>query len=148
MYTMSKSKLSNILTRMFITLLGIGFIIWGVSTLMLGVFGDKGTAVITSIRREGGERNELVRGRYTYNIGYTFILPNGKRMDGNTKKIRDAIYLKADGKSRRAVRYFSFLPHINALEEDTKPGLGQLIFVGIGCFLMYVMNRRNYNLIE
>ena len=141
---MAKSKYSKLLTRLLITLLGIAFIAWGISTIMLGFFGDKCTAVITSIRREGGERNEAIRGQYTYNISYTFTLPNGKTVNGDTKKVGDATYLKADGKSKTAVRYFSFFPYINALEKDTKPGFGQLILVAIGCFLIYIMNRRNY----
>ena len=142
---MAKAKFSYLLTRLFITLLGIAFIAYGLSTIMLGFFGEKGTAVITSIRREGGERDQAIPGRYTYNIGYTFILPNGKSIDGNTKKVGDATYLKADGKSTMSVRYFSFLPYINALEKDTQPGFGQLIFVGIGCFLIFIMNRRKNN---
>ena len=139
---MAKSKFSKLLTRLIISLLGIAFIVWGISIIMLGVFGEKATAVITHIRREGGERDESIRGKYTYNISYTFTLPDGKEMIGYTKKVGDSVYLKADGKSKVAVRYFSFFPHINAMEKDTKPGFGQLIFVGLGGFLIYIINRR------
>ena len=139
---MTKTKFSKFLTRLFITLLGIAFISWGVSTIMLGIFGDKGTAIITNIRREGGERDEAIRGRYTYNISYTFTLPNGKNVHGNSKRVGDATYLKADGKSKAPVKYFSFFPYINVLEQDTNPDFGQLIFVGIGCFFIFIINRR------
>jgi len=108
----------------------------------LGLFGEKEIATITGIRREMGERNEVKRGRYTYNISYTFTLPGGKNISGSSKLIGDAVYLKADGKSKTAVRYFSFFPAINALEQDTKPGFGQLILVATGCFLIYIINRR------
>ena len=139
---MTKSKSPKLLTRIFITLLGFAFIVWGLATIALGFVGDNGTAVITDIRREGGERNEVIRGRYTYNISYTFTLPNGKSVNGFTKTVGNAIYLKADGKSKAAVKYFSFFPYINALEQDTKPGFGQLILVAVGCFLIFIMNRR------
>ncbi|MDP3912899.1 MAG: hypothetical protein Q8R96_04075 [Bacteroidota bacterium] len=108
----------------------------------MGFIGDKGTAVITDIRREGGERNEVKRGRYTYNISYTFTLPNGKSVNGFTRRIGSAVFLKADGKSKAAVKYFTFFPYINALEQDTKPGFGQLILFAAGCFLIFLMNRR------
>jgi len=139
---MTKPKSSKLPTRIFITLLGFAFIVWGLATISLGFIGDDGTAVITDIRREGGERNEVKRGRYTYNISYTFTLPNGKSVNGFTKTVGNAIYLKVDGKSKAAVKYFSFFPYINALEQDTKPGFGQLILVAVGCFLIFTMNRR------
>ncbi|MDP2889568.1 MAG: hypothetical protein Q8P34_11495 [Bacteroidota bacterium] len=139
---MSKPKLSKLLARIFITLLGFSFIVWGLTSITLGFIGEKGTAVITDIRREGGERNEVKRGRYTYNISYTFKLPNGKSVNGFKKKIGDAVYLKADGKSKASVKYFSFFPYFNALELDTKPGFGQLILIAVGFFLIFIMNRR------
>ena len=132
----------KIVVRFFITLLGIAFIFWGLASMTLGYIGEKGTAVITNIRREGGERNEIQRGRYTYNISYTFNLPNGRSVNGLSKRIGDATFLKADGKSKASVRYFSFFPYINALEKDTRPGAGQFILVAAGCFLVFIINRR------
>lgn len=140
---MSRTKNSKSLPRLLITLLGIAFIAWGISIVMLGYIGVKETALITHIRREGGERNETIPGQYTYNISYTFTLPNGKSVSGVTKKIGDATYLKVDGKSKVSVKYFSFFPYINAMEKDTKLGFGQLILVGTGCLLIFLINRRS-----
>ena len=139
---MAKSKTGNGVMRVFITLLGVAFILWGITTVVLGFAGEKATAVITDIRREGGERNDVIAGRYTYNISYTFSLPNGKKVDGFSKKIGNSVYVKADGKSTTAVRYFASFPFINALEKDTGPGLGQLILAAAGLFLILVMNKR------
>jgi len=139
---MAKPKLSKLPARIFITLLGFAFIVWGLATITLGLIGNNATALITDIRREGGERNEVKRGSYTYNISYTFTLPNGKSVNGFTKTIGNAIYLKADGKSKAPVKYLSFFPYINALERDTNPGLGQLILIAVGFFLIFVMNKR------
>jgi len=122
-------------------LIGAAFIAWGLTTLALGFAGTKVTAVVTDIRREGGERNEVQRGRYTYNVSYTFMLPDGKNVNGVSKYIGDAVFLKADGKSKVPVRYFSFFPAINALASDTKPGIGQLVFVVMGVFLIYIINK-------
>lgn len=139
---MKRSNFNKIAVRIFMTLLGVAFIFYGSASIVLGIIGEKGTAVITNIRREGGERNEAKGGRYTYNISYTFQLPGGKSVNGLTKRIGNAIYLKADGKSEAAVRYFSFFPFINALETDTKPGFGQLAIVLAGCLMIFVVNRR------
>lgn len=139
---MTKPKSSKLLARIFITLLGFAFIVWGLATISLGFIGKDGKAIITDIRREGGERNEVKRGRYTYNISYTFTLPNGKSVNGFTKKISDAVYLKADGKTKTSVKYFSFFPYINAMEQDTNLGLGQLILIAVGFFLIFIMNKR------
>ena len=100
----------KLLPRIFITLLGIALILWAAEDLALSLFGERTTAVVTHIRREGGERADAAPGRYTYNISYTFTLPNGKSVDGFTKKIGGAVYQKADGTGRVAVRYFKALP--------------------------------------
>lgn len=112
----------------------------GTSTLTLGFIEKKGTAVITSIRCEGGERNEAIKGQYTYIISYTFKLPDGKSVDGYTRKIGNSVFMKADGKSFITVRYFELFPNINVLEKDAKPGPGQFILIAIGCFIIIIIN--------
>ena len=134
----SKLKLGRFFKQLFFTLLGIAFIAWGLVVVILGFAGEKAIAVITDVRREGGERNEVIPGRYTYNISYSFTLPNGREVYGFTKKIGDAVYVKADGKSKISVRYFASFPFINALEQNTKPGLGQFILCAAGCFLIFI----------
>ena len=130
------------LKRVFITLLGIAFIVYGVGMAMLGFVGTRATAVITSIRRQGGERDEAVPGRYTYSIGYRFALPDGRIVDGSTTRIGDSVYVKATGTSTAPVRYFAFFPYFNALESHTAPGIGQLIVAAAGVFIVFAENRR------
>lgn len=133
----------GLIPRILITLLGIGLIFMGASQIMLGFAGQSTSAVITSIRREGGERTDVRPGRYTYNISYAFTLPDGKEIDGFTKKIGDSVYLKADGTSTIRVRYFPAFPYVNALERDTGPGVGQLVLILAGGFLIYAVNRKS-----
>jgi hypothetical protein len=130
------------LPRLLITLLGLVFIFWGLSGVMLGFFGEETSAVITHIRREGGERNETIPNRYTYNISYRFTLPDGKAIDGFTKRVGNAVYLKVDGTSTVRVRYFPALPYINALKRDTGLGVGQMVLIVVGGFLIYAVNSR------
>ena len=128
--------------RIGISLLGLAFILWGFVSMALGLVGEKGVAVITHIRREGGERNEAIRGRYTYCIAYSFFLPDGRRMDGSTKRIGDSVYLKADGKTTAPVRYFASLPSLNSLEKDARPNPGHAVIIGTGAFLVWVINSK------
>ncbi len=130
------------LKRIFITLLGIAFIIYGVGMAMLGLVGTRATAMITSIRRQGGERDEAVPGRYTYIIGYRFELPDGRIIDGSTTRIGSSVYVKATGASTAPVRYFAFFPYFSALESHASPGIGQLIVAMAGGFLVFAANRR------
>lgn len=128
--------------RIFITLLGIALMVYGVGMVMLGIVGARATAVITSVRRQGGERDEAVPGRYTYSIGYRFALPDGRSIDGSTTKIGSSVYVKATGGSTAPVRYFKSFPYFNALESHTTPGIGQPIVAIAGGFIVFAENRR------
>ena len=79
----------KLLPRIFITLLGAALILWGAGKIALGIISEPEKAVITHIRREGGELTDIKPGRYTYNISYTFTLPDGKEINGFTKQIGD-----------------------------------------------------------
>ena len=132
----------GLIPRILITLLGIGLIFMGASEIMLDFAGKSASAVITDVRREGGERTDGKPGRYTYNISYTFTLHDGKEVNGFTKQIGDSVYLKTDGTSTVRVRYFHAFPYINAMEQDTGLGAGQVVLMIAGGFLIFVMNRK------
>jgi len=132
----------GLIPRILITVLGIGLIFMGMSQAILGFTGKSASAVITDIRREGGERTDGKPGRYTYNISYTFTLPDGKDVNGFTKHIGDSVYLKADGTSIVRVRYFSAFPYINAMERDAGLGVGQVVLMIAGGILIFLMNKK------
>ena len=138
---MKKKKISGVFAYVLITFIGVAFVAWGLILPVLRIAGERGTAVIDTVRREMGERNEVIPNRYTYNIGYTFTLPSGKKIGGFSRRIGNAVYFKASGSSTAPVRYFSFFPYINALEEDTEPNYRHLILIGAGVFLILVMRR-------
>ena len=132
----------KLLPRILISFLGVAFILWGVMNISLGIIGKPASAVVTNIRREGGERKDGRPGRYTYNISYTFTLPDGKVINGFAKKIGNAVYLKADGTGRMPVKYFKEMPYINSSAEDSQFSIGQVILIGIGVLLIFLMNRK------
>ncbi len=128
--------------RILLTILGIAMIALGAGRLALGIVGEQGIAVITSIRRQGGELTTVAKpGRYFYHIGYSFNLPDGRIIDGWTARIGDSTYIKADGKSTMTVRYLKVLPVVNTPESSTRLSLGQPVLIGLGIFLIVVMNR-------
>ncbi len=126
--------------RILISLLGTALILMGVTQIALGLVGETTTAIITSIRRVGGERTDGKPSRYNYDIGYTFTLPTGKTIDGFAKKIGDSVYLKPDGTSTMRVRYFGAFPYINFPDRDTGIGPGQLTLILAGGGLIYLIN--------
>lgn len=130
------------LPRILISLLGAAFILWAVGNITIGVLGEYTTAVVTDIRREGGERADAKPGQYTYSISYTFTLPNGNKINGFTKKIGDAVYIKADGSHKVAVRYLKAAPFVNTIEENTLLSLRQPILAGMGVILIVLINCR------
>ncbi len=132
----------KILPRILLSLLGLALILLGIANTALGVVGESDIAVITSVRRVGGERAGGRPGRYTYSIGYTFTLPDGKKIDGFTEKIGDSVYLKADGTSTARVRYFPGFPYFNAMEKDTGFGAGQVVLILTGSFIIFFMNSK------
>ncbi|MGV8137928.1 MAG: hypothetical protein AB2L20_22185 [Mangrovibacterium sp.] len=138
---MEKSKPSGRFSRIIITLIGVAFIVWALTLVVLRFAGERETAVIDTVRRELGRRSEANPNRYIYNISYTFTLPNGKAINGFSRRVGGAGYFKASGVSTAPVRYFSFFPYVNALEEDAEPGYKQLIMIIAGGVLIYFTNR-------
>lgn len=132
---------NNVFMKGFIVILGVMFILWSSSLITLGFAGKSRVATITHVRREGGERNETIGGRYLYNLSYSFKLPNGKSINGVTKKIGSGVYIK-NPNTITTIKYFEFFPNVNALVEDTKLGLKQVIYIGIGVLLIYSGTRK------
>lgn len=124
--------------RLLLAIIGAMILMWGSTTVLLGLIGTRDTATITSIRRQGGQRNEVIPNRYTYSIGYTFEPPDGRTIDGTTTHVGSPIYSKASGNSTQPVRYFAAWPYINALEADTGLHPGPFLLILAGGTLLHI----------
>jgi hypothetical protein len=133
-------KKSKLLLRILITLAGAVLTLTGSAQMLLGLAGERVTAVVTSVRREAEEPGDAGSGKYTYRVGYTFYLPDGREISGYAKQIGDAVYLKADGTSTIAVRYFTGFPWLSVPEANTGIRAGQFVFILIGVGLMWLFN--------
>lgn len=52
--------------RILISIIGVALMLWGLGDLALGIYGNRAVAVITSIRSQGAERDDVKPGQYTY----------------------------------------------------------------------------------
>lgn len=125
------------LTNGLLSALACLLIAWSLGMPLLGVCGTQVIGQITTVRKQGGERNESVAGRYTYAIGYQFQLPDGRTVAGATTHVGN-YYQVYDLPAAAAapIRYCSWLPAVNALEVDTRPGLEQAIVLLVGALLL------------
>lgn len=135
---MFSSNINKKFGAAFVIFIAIMFVVSGLVRVSLGLIGEKDTALITNIRRQGGERNDSTPNRYTYSISYSFTLPNGKKVDGSTYKIGNAVYVKVSklNISKVSVRYLKVFPQINALETDSGIKMGNIIIIGAGIIIL------------
>lgn len=134
----NKSRSSDIFWRIIISLVGIALIFMAVVNLMLFFFGETAYANVVTRRVGGSNDNSLVEYRYEWSLDYTFTDKNGEQRSGHTTRRGSDMSVKIDNK----VYYFLFAPAINSLESETKPNVSQLVLVGFGVLLIYVMNSK------
>ena len=121
----------HILARHYIGCRARALMIMALSNLLLFIVGSHATASI-STRRYGGERPGAVNeNRYTWYVDYTFTADSGLTYEGHLTKLGSATNVSVENK----VRYFSFAPFINTLEDTAGPNLGQLVMFCSGCVL-------------
>lgn len=125
------------MARVLLFILGIGFVVWGAAVAGLAFFGTETSAVITSIRREGGQHPGSIPNRYTYNVHYSFTTTSGTVKSGFSKKVGSAFYSNSGGKSSTTIVYYPALPFVNALKSDVDTPYRQLMYIAAGCLLMF-----------
>ncbi len=138
-----KVKLSEAFWKWVLTILGVAFICVVIMQLSLGLIGVSANGVITSYRRNGGERAEAIPNRYTYSLGYSYRI-DGKHYTGTSTVIGSPLFIKPSGNDSINVRYFHFAPMISVLEAETTLNLGHGVMFGVGVFLINVLKpKRN-----
>ena len=126
-----------------ILLLGTGLLLllYGLTIPLLPHIGQRAQGEITSIRRELGDRRDPAADSYSYAVGYEFTLPDGRLVYGNTKVIGSSINAGIP-KGRTRVYYLPALPWVNALERDTRPGMGKVAILAAGAVLCLAAFRK------
>ena len=125
--------------KLFIILISIASILWGVSLISLGFIGISASAQNVQTRRILGERNETIPGQYTYVIAYEFVTQNGKLVSGHTQSIGKSYSVKTP----KNIRYLKSFPQLNAPQENTGISPFPIALLGIGTLILWATSRGN-----
>ena len=129
--------MKKVATKVFLIFIGIGLSLYGMMMPLLSVLGERTPGMITVVRREGGERDEAIPNRYSYSVGYEFLLDDGTVISGNTKVIGNA-YNAGISRGQTSIRYLKIFPYLNALESDTALSVGHVILLAVGVFIIAI----------
>ena len=129
--------MKKIVSKIFLLIIGIGLSLYGMMMPLLSVLGERTSGTITVVRREGGERDEATPNRYSYAVGYEFLLDDGTVISGNTKVIGNA-YNAGISRGQTSIRYLKIFPYLNALESDTDLSVGHVILIAVGVFIVII----------
>lgn len=132
------------LERIFLALMGLLFIVYGLMIPVLNMAGSKTIGNITDIRREGGERNEMIPNRYTWAVTYEFDIPGGKEYSGNTKVIGSAMS-SGVSKGPVTVMYLKPFPYLNAIDGSNFFPLERIIILAVGILFAFLLFRKKRN---
>ena len=129
--------MKKIVSKIFLLIIGIGLSLYGMMMPLLSVLGERTSGTITVVRREGGERDEAIPNRYSYSVGYEFLLDDGTVISGNTKVIGNA-YNAGISRGQASIRYLKIFPYLNALETDATLSVGHVILLAVGVLIITI----------
>ena len=137
---MAKSKKSGtgIVGRILITLLGAVLILWAINDIGLVMWGEKAPVADVNTSRTGGsDSNQPPEKQYRWSVSWTFYV-DGKEYTGSATVRGSAIGVKHG----RTVYYYPFAPKINSLYAKDGIGLGTVLLVALGLFLIIIVNKK------
>lgn len=135
----NKTAEPGVFWRIVLSSLGAALIIVAILRLALFFFGES-TYANVSVRRVGGASDGRPAGfRYEWSIDYSFADKKGNIYNGTTMRLGSDVSVDSDDR----VYYFLSAPFINALEGDAEPNLAQPVYIIIGVFLIYIINRKS-----
>ena len=126
----------------FLLMLGLILTGYAIGIPMLQLVGTRTTGTVTVIRRQGGERNEMTRNLYDYGVGFYFVLPDGRKIEGGTTIVGTS-FNAGIAKGPVAVLYLKPFPRIHQLEKYSQFSLAHLILIGTGIFLLSIAVKRD-----
>jgi hypothetical protein len=136
----NKRKPPKLIWRIIISAVGAALIYIAVFNLALYFFGDTASISVTT-RRIGGANDQYeLNQRYEWSVDYTFMDKNGVlQRSGHTTQRGGDLPPRTDSRAY----YFSFCSLYQCSgKRNAKPNVGQLLYIVIGIFLLWVMNRK------
>ena len=127
--------------RAFLVALGALFLVWGTVEPLIGLFGAEAVGSLTSVRRQLGDRGEVLPNRYAYAVGYAFHLPDGTRIEGTSQRIGDFFSPHLGQGGLVKVRYAQAFPRLSVLEWGIGSLIENLIVAAVGVMLIRLGRR-------
>ena len=131
-----KKKKSDVFWRIIVSAVGVALIAMAITNFTLFIFGTETSASVNVRRFLGADNGKPADIRYKWSVDYTFFDEDGDEYEGHSTKLGSELSVKTDN----TVYYFEAAPWINALESEVKPNWRQILYLGLGVFLIYVMN--------
>ena len=126
--------------KIFLATMGLMFVVYGLMVPFLNIAGTPASGNIVSVRREGGERDEVVPNRYTWSVTYEFTDSSGKARSGNTKVVGSS-YNSGVSKGPVTVLYFKYIPFLNAMDGSGFFPLERIIILSVGILFIVLLFR-------
>ena len=130
-------KNSKIIGKIFIILIGIGFIYVGIRGMTLSILGEEAIAIYTTSIIGGEQETYESDSRYRWSVQYTFEVDE-KEYTGS-EIVRGSSY---DVKLPKKITYFKLNPNINAIYGSESENIVLPIIIGI---VLILVNTVNFN---
>jgi hypothetical protein len=129
--------------RALLSALGILLMAWGIGAPLVALTGAEAQGRITHVRRQLGDRNEVIPNRYTFAIAYEFRLPDGTLRTGTTQRIGDFFSPGRLGvDSPVTIRYAPFAPGLSVMDWRLGSLIENILAAAVGAVLLWLQLKR------
>ena len=129
--------------RALLSALGILLMAWGIGAPLVALTGAEAQGRITHVRRQLGDRNEVIPNRYTFAIAYEFRLPDGTLRTGTTQRIGDFFSPGRLGVgSPVTIRYAPFAPGLSVMDWRLGSLIENILAAVVGAGLLWLQLKR------
>ena len=130
--------------RVFLSALGILLMIWGTGVPLVALTGAEAQGRITHVRRQLGDRNEVIPNRYAFAITYEFRLPDGTLRTGTTQRIGDFFSPGRLGVgSPVTIRYAPFAPGLSVMDWNLGLFIENILAAVVGAVLLRLQMKKS-----
>jgi hypothetical protein len=119
--------------------LGILLMIWGIGVPLVALTGAEAQGRITHVRRQLGDRNEVIPNRYAFAITYEFRLPDGTLRTGTSQRIGDFFSPGRLGVgSPVTIHYAPFAPRLSVMDWGLGSLIENILAAAVGAALLWL----------
>ena len=129
--------------RIVLCALGVILMAWGIGTPLIVLTGAEAEGRVTHVRRQLGDRNEVIPNRYAFAITYEFRLPDGTPRTGTSQRIGDFFAPHQLGVgSRVSIHYAPFAPRLSVMDWQIGSLIENIVVAAAGAILIWLQMRR------